>query len=140
MHTRLGTTLTRAMIPAAALIAAGLLPTGASASPAPADGSAQAAVRGVKVYDGEHFTGPNKWLNGNVGRCYYVGNGWNDAINSARTGSNRKVAVADGGEHDPAPAEEVLGRGQRVPGTGRAVPADHDRTIRQGGPLRERNQ
>lgn len=89
------TTLTRAMVPVAALTAAGLLSTGAAANPAPADSSAQAAVRGVKVYDGEHFTGPNKWLNGNVGRCYYVGTGWNDTINSARTGSNRKVELWD---------------------------------------------
>ncbi|MFF0311386.1 peptidase inhibitor family I36 protein [Streptosporangium sp. NPDC004379] len=54
-----------------------------------------AAVRGVHVYDDTGFSGPNTWLNGDVGKCYYVGSGWNDRINSARTESSRLVELWD---------------------------------------------
>ena len=89
----LARTLARTLVPA--LVAAGLLAAGSAANAAPADGSTAARVQGVKVYDGEHFTGPSTWLNGTVDRCYYVGDGWNDTINSARTGSSRKVELWD---------------------------------------------
>jgi hypothetical protein len=70
--------------------------------PALAAGPAQAsstgltpAVTGIHVFDDTGFSGPNTWLNGNVGTCYYVGAGWNDTINSARTESSRVVELWD---------------------------------------------
>lgn len=84
---------------AAIIMLAPVLATGsAQASPSGSstgDARQAAAVRGIHVFDGEHFTGPNTWLNGDVGRCYYVGSGWNDAINSARTESSRVVELWD---------------------------------------------
>ncbi|PRX99737.1 peptidase inhibitor family I36 protein [Allonocardiopsis opalescens] len=68
----------------------------AALSAAPASAAPQ--VRGVHVYDYTDFEGPNTWLNGNVGQCYYVGSGWNDRINSARTESSRVVELWD--NHD----------------------------------------
>ena len=62
---------------------------------AQASSLAQAPVRGVHVYDLPHFRGSNAWLNGEVGRCYYVGSRWNDKINSARTESSRLVELWD---------------------------------------------
>ncbi|MFC4591942.1 peptidase inhibitor family I36 protein [Sphaerisporangium corydalis] len=95
----------RIFVRAAKLRFLGALAAAAVLVPALATGSAQAssagtarqaaAVRGVHVFAETGFSGPNTWLDGNVGQCYYVGSGWNDTINSARTESSRLVELWD---------------------------------------------
>ncbi|MER7209353.1 peptidase inhibitor family I36 protein [Streptosporangium sp. NPDC020072] len=73
-------------------------------APVLATGSAQAStdtarqallVTGIHVYSSTGFSGPDAWLNGDPGQCYYVGAGWNDNIRSARTESSRLVELWD---------------------------------------------
>lgn len=77
--------------------AAVLVPALAAGSAQASTGTAHqaAAVRGVHVFLNTGFSGPNGWLDGNVGQCYYVGSGWNDLIHSARTESGRVVELWD---------------------------------------------
>ncbi|MGC5014364.1 peptidase inhibitor family I36 protein [Streptosporangium sp. DT93] len=93
---RVGATTLRILgaVGAAAVLVPALAIGSAQASPT---GTARqaAVVTGVHVYDKTRFTGPDTWLNGNVGECKYVGAGWNDIINSARTESDRVVELWD---------------------------------------------
>ena len=83
-------------IGAAVVLVSGLATGTAQAAPPDASTAGQAApVQGVHVFDDTGFRGPNAWLNGTVSVCYYVGAGWNDTINSARTESGRVVELWD---------------------------------------------
>lgn len=63
--------------------------------PAQATTTEAAAVRGFHAFNDTGFSGTDRWYDGNVGQCYYVGDGWNDTINSARTESGRVVELWD---------------------------------------------
>jgi len=79
----------------AAVVLVPALVTGSAQASSTGTARQAAAVTGIHVYDNTGFTGTNTWLNGNVGQCYYVGSGWNDTINSARTESSRLVELWD---------------------------------------------
>ncbi|HZF87708.1 peptidase inhibitor family I36 protein [Streptomyces sp.] len=95
---------------AAALATAGLLSAGANtavadASPAQSrtsssadslTGPARAAAASWHAYSSTGFTGPDRWFDGNVGECKYVGDSWNDRVRSARTEvDHRRVELWD---------------------------------------------
>ncbi|MFD0888295.1 peptidase inhibitor family I36 protein [Streptosporangium algeriense] len=78
----------------AAIVLAPVLAT--SSAQASTDTARQAAlVTGIHVFSSTGFSGPDTWLNGDPGQCYYVGDTWNDKIRSARTESSRLVELWD---------------------------------------------
>ncbi|MFF0739092.1 peptidase inhibitor family I36 protein [Streptomyces sp. NPDC004111] len=55
-----------------------------------------AAAASFHAYSDTGFSGLDRWFDGNVGDCKYVGDSWNDSIRSARTEvDHRRVELWD---------------------------------------------
>jgi hypothetical protein len=59
-------------------------------------GPARVAAASWHAYSSTGFTGLDRWFDGNVGECKYVGDSWNDEVRSARTEvDHRRVELWD---------------------------------------------
>ncbi|GAA2390056.1 hypothetical protein GCM10010420_12180 [Streptomyces glaucosporus] len=61
----------------------------------PGSSNGVAAVGKFHAYDGKSWSGRDRWFEGNAGQCKYVGDNWNDEIESARTESGTRVELWD---------------------------------------------
>ncbi|GAA3073798.1 hypothetical protein GCM10017600_26270 [Streptosporangium carneum] len=123
----------------AAVVLAPVLATG----PAQASSTDTALlVTGIHVFDDTGFSGPDTWLNGDVSQCYYVGSGWNDKINSARTESSHLVELWDnadctgGRSSSTTPATARLAAGSAATASASSATVGcRDSAIGEGGPV-----
>lgn len=83
---------TRKILVTAAVLAAG---TVFSIPPSSAQSFAAANNSCVHAFADQGFSGPDQWFCGKPGECHYVGDGWNDRMQSARTESDAKVELWD---------------------------------------------
>jgi hypothetical protein len=87
------------LVTAAALAATTVISASPSSAQSVAPSTAtdhQDSVGCFHAFTETDFTGPDKWFCGSTGVCNYVGDGWNDLIQSARTESNSvKVELWD---------------------------------------------
>ncbi|MFD7669186.1 peptidase inhibitor family I36 protein [Streptomyces sp. NPDC059788] len=72
--------------------AQGLAPSSSDSS----TGGARLASANWHAYASTGFSGLDRWFDGNVGDCRYVGDNWNDKVRSARTEvDHRRVELWD---------------------------------------------
>lgn len=65
-------------------------------APSSSDSSIGTAATGkFHAFSEEDWSDTDKWFSGNVGQCKYIGDNWNDEIESARTESNDRVELWD---------------------------------------------